>query len=77
MNAGLLNQNQVNLHSYQWYFNGSILANQTSYQLTVNFPGVYTVEVSHPNACSRIRTITVTASNLATIENVAVTDLSN
>ena len=77
LNAGLLNQNQVNLHSYQWYFNGSILANQTSYQLTVNFPGVYTVEVSHPNACSRIRTITVTASNVATIENVAVTDLSN
>jgi gliding motility-associated-like protein len=43
----------------------------------VNTEGIYTVMVETAFGCSRTRTITVTASDIATINNVQVTDLSN
>jgi hypothetical protein len=37
--------------------------------LGVNNVGVYTVEVINNSGCSRIRTITVNASNVATVDS--------
>ena len=54
-----------------------IVPPQTNYSLVVNTQGTYTVQVTNANQCSRIRTITVTASDTAVISNVVVSDLSD
>jgi hypothetical protein len=39
--------------------------------------GVYTVEVINNSGCSRIRTITVNASNVATVDSIDIIDLTD
>ena len=77
IDAGLIDSTTRSNYSYQWFLNGIPLQFQINYDLIVNTQGVYTVRVTNSNSCSRIRTITVTASNIATIENIEVVDLSN
>lgn len=77
IDAGLLDTTTVNDFTYSWFLNGNLIAGETNYDLTVNAEGIYTVEVANSNGCIRTRTITVTASDIATINNVQVTDLSN
>jgi len=77
INAGLLDESTVANYTYQWFLNNNIIAGETNYTLTVNADGIYTVEVTNSNGCVRTRIITVTASNIATIDNVQVVDLSN
>lgn len=77
INAGVTDVAQISNYTYQWYLNGTIIPSATQYDLTVNTEGVYTCEVTYPNGCSRTRTITVTASNSATIEQISITDLSD
>jgi gliding motility-associated-like protein len=76
IDAGLIDPSSQNDYTYTWFFNNSVLSDETSYTLTVNQEGIYTVSVENQNGCNTIRTITVTASNAATIENIVVTDLS-
>ena len=40
--------------TYQWYENGVIIQNATSYQYIATEPGAYTVEVTDTNACHQI-----------------------
>lgn len=75
INAGLLDQNTITNFTYQWFLNGIIIPTGINYHLTVNTEGIYTVEVTNSNGCKRTRTITVTASNQAIIDNVIVNDL--
>ncbi|WP_445456100.1 T9SS type B sorting domain-containing protein [Flavobacterium sp. HNIBRBA15423] len=77
IDAGLLDSNTQNDYTYQWFFNGAILPNETNYNLTVNTEGVYTVTVTNMSNCSRTRTITVTASDIAIINDIQITDLSD
>lgn len=77
INAGVTDVAQISNYTYQWYLNGLIIPSATQYDLTVNTEGVYTCEVTHPNSCSRTRTVTVTASNSATIEQISINDLSD
>ena len=77
INAGLLDETTINDYNYTWFLNGNLIAGETNYNLTVNAEGIYTVEVENAFGCSRTRIITVTASDIATINNVQVTDLSN
>ena len=77
IDAGLIDPSNQNDYTYTWFFNNTILPNETSYTLTVDQEGIYTVSVENQNGCNTIRTITVTASNAATIENIIVTDLSD
>ncbi len=76
INAGLQDTATINDYTYQWFLNGTILSGETNYTLTVNTEGSYTVEVTNAQNCSKTRTITVTASNIATIENIIITDLT-
>jgi hypothetical protein len=46
-----------------------------NYTLDVNQEGTYTVEVTTVLGCSRIRTIKVTASDIASITSIDVVDL--
>lgn len=77
INAGVLNSSEINSFSYQWYLNGNILTGETNYSLTVNTEGIYTVVVKNIHNCTQTRTITVIASNIATIENIIINDLSD
>jgi len=77
IDAGLLDPNTQNNYTYQWFFNGAIFLNETNYNLTVNTEGIYTVTVTNMSNCSRTRTITVTASDIATINDIQITDLSD
>ena len=77
IDAGLYNENQIGNYTYTWFFNGDIIPNQTNYNFVVNAEGIYTVEVKNSNGCISVRTITVSASDIAAIEEIQITDLSN
>ncbi|ESU27092.1 hypothetical protein FLJC2902T_22700 [Flavobacterium limnosediminis JC2902] len=77
INSGLLDESIIANFTYTWYLNSNLIVGENNYALTVNQEGVYTVDVSNANGCIRTRTITVMASDIATITNVEVTDLSN
>jgi gliding motility-associated-like protein len=77
INAGLLDETTISNFTYQWFLDGSIISTATNYDLTVNTEGVYTVEVTNSNGCVRTRTITVTASDIATINDIEIVDLSD
>ena len=70
--GGVLND-EPNNYYYEWLFNGSNTAVNTTFN-NINEAGIYTVIVTDPNGCASSRTITVLASNVATIEDVIVTE---
>lgn len=55
-----------------YFYNWS--TGETTKDIEINTPGVYTVNVSNVFGCSKERTITVLASNVATITAIEVTD---
>jgi gliding motility-associated-like protein len=65
-----------NNYYYEWWFNGNPTSVNTSFN-DVNETGTYTVIVTHPNACSASRIITVLPSNSATIENITVEEATS
>lgn len=77
IDAALEDITTINNFTYQWFLDGNILIGETNYSLTVNTEGSYTVVVTNAQNCSRTRTITVSASNIATIENIVINDLSD
>lgn len=78
LNAGIQDGSPTSDYTYQWSKDGNPLVGETSYDLNnVNQEGIYTVKVTNAFGCSRIRTIRVTASNVATIESIKVVDLSD
>ncbi len=69
INVGNLNTGNYN---YLWS------SGETTSTITVNEPGIYSVEITSINTgCSKIRTVTVEASNIATINTINVSDASN
>ncbi|WP_205728587.1 T9SS type B sorting domain-containing protein, partial [Flavobacterium sp. J27] len=77
IDAGLIDSSTQNEYNYQWYLDNSLLPNETNYNLVVNNEGVYSVIVTNATNCSRTRTITVTASDVATINNIQINDLTD
>ena len=77
LDAAILDGTPITDYTYAWSKNGAVIPNETGYSLNVNQEGVYTVEVTNVQGCSRTRTITVVASDLASITNVQVGDLSD
>lgn len=68
--TGGVQNDSPNNYLYQWS------TGETTSEIQINEPGTYTVEVSNVLGCSKIRTITATASNTATITNIEVVDAS-
>lgn len=58
-----------------YYYNWS--NGETTIDIEVNEIGTYTVEVSFVDGCSKTKTINVIPSNIATIDNVIIEDLSS
>jgi gliding motility-associated-like protein len=76
LNAGLLGNIPANNYTYVWSKDSSIIPGETKETLDVNEEGIYTVIVSTPKGCDRTRTITVTASDIARLDAVSISDLS-
>lgn len=77
IDAGLLNPLEKDRFTYVWSFNSIVIPGETNYSLTVNKSGIYTVDVSTSESCSRTRTITVSASDIASFTKVTISDLSS
>ncbi|GAA3574694.1 T9SS type B sorting domain-containing protein [Snuella lapsa] len=69
INAGVVN-GSINDYNYSWS------TGESTHQISVNMPGLYTVEVINSNNCSETRTITVEASNTASFQSIEVVDIS-
>ena len=77
IDGGLSDASTASNFTYEWFKNDVLLPSQSSYTLIVNAEGIYKVKVSNNLGCSRTRTIAVSASEIAKIDNVIVTDLSD
>ena len=70
----------ITAYNYKWFKNNvAISPPETNYTLDVNTPGEYSVEVTFnaPNECPKIRKIKVNASDVAIINSIEITDLSD
>jgi gliding motility-associated-like protein len=76
LDAGITDGSSTTNYDYVWEKDGQIVGTNSP-TLDVNTVGIYTVEVTNNSGCSRIRTLTVTASNSATIVSVDVVDLTD
>ena len=76
LDAGLLDGSPTTDYSYVWAFNGTTIAGETDYTLTINKAGLYTVVVTNNQGCPRTRTFTVVASDKAKITDVKIVDLA-
>jgi hypothetical protein len=77
LNAGIQDGSQSTDYTYEWFKDNVLLPNENNYTLDVNQEGTYTVEVTTVLGCSRIRTIKVTASDIASITSIDVVDLAD
>ncbi|RTY89158.1 T9SS type B sorting domain-containing protein [Flavobacterium sp. GSN2] len=77
LNAGIQDGSSTTNYTYKWFKDNVLLPNENNYTLDVNQEGNYTVEVKTVSGCSRIRTIKVTASDIASITSIDVIDLAN
>lgn len=75
LEAGILNGVPSN-YTYQWQLDGVDLMLNTE-EILINETGVYTVTVTNDDGCFTSRAITVLPSNIATIEDVFVTEASS
>ena len=76
LNAEITDGSPTVDYDYIWTKDGQVVGTNSP-TLDVNSEGDYTVEVINNSGCSRIRTITVTASNKASIVSVDVVDLTD
>ncbi|CAN1509878.1 Gliding motility-associated, C-terminal domain [Flavobacteriaceae bacterium] len=76
LDAGLIGNTPASNYNYTWTKDGKIIPGETKEILDVNEEGIYTVIVSTPKSCDRTRTISVTASDIAHLDSVSISDLS-
>jgi len=69
LNGGVINDLPNNYY-YDWS------TGENTSTIEINAPGTYTVRVTNTNGCFKDRTITVLASNIATISDIEVIDAS-
>jgi gliding motility-associated-like protein len=77
LDAGIQDSSLPSDYTYIWSKDGTVLANETGYTLNANTEGLYTVEVLNRTGCSSIRTIKVTASDVAHIDTIQIVDMTD
>lgn len=70
LEGGVINDIPNNYY-HEWYYNGTLTTNTTTFY-NVNETGTYTVVVTSTSGCSSSRTITVSPSDIAVIEQVSI-----
>ncbi|WP_162127566.1 T9SS type B sorting domain-containing protein [Flavobacterium phycosphaerae] len=76
LDAGIQDGSSTTNYSFQWYLNNNILAGQINPTLTVNTTGVYSVRVTNTFGCAATRVLTVISSQIASIQDIVITDLT-
>ncbi|MGV9003444.1 T9SS type B sorting domain-containing protein [Flavobacterium sp.] len=76
INAGVIDGTPISNYTYQWFLNGAPIYGQNNYSLTVNMPGNYSVSVSTVYNCTRTRTIEVIGSQIASLQSIQISDLT-
>jgi gliding motility-associated-like protein len=76
IDAGIEDGSSPNDYAYVWEKDGLVVGGNT-YTLPVNEEGVYTVEVINASGCSRIRSIKVTAADVAQIDSIDIVDMAD
>lgn len=76
LDAGITDNSPSTNYYYIWTKDGQVIGTNSP-TLDVNAEGIYTVEVTNQLGCSKIRTLTVTASNSATVTSIDIVDLSD
>nr|WP_315156667.1 T9SS type B sorting domain-containing protein [uncultured Flavobacterium sp.] len=77
LNAGIEDNTPITNYNYIWSKDGITIPNENKYTLNVNEEGKYEVTVLTQKGCDRTRTITVTASDIAYLDSVSISDLSD
>ncbi|MFV5698372.1 T9SS type B sorting domain-containing protein [Flavobacterium sp. ZT3R17] len=77
LDAGIQDGSPTSNYTYIWSKDETILIGKIAPTLSVNAEGNYAVEVTNSSGCSKIRTIKVTASDLAHIESIDIIDLTD
>ena len=77
LNAGINDSTPIEDYNYQWYLDGNVIIGATTFSIKVNKQGIYSVDVTNKNNCSRTRTVKVVASDIAEITAIDVRDLRN
>ncbi|REH01156.1 T9SS type B sorting domain-containing protein [Flavobacterium aquicola] len=77
LNAGIEDNTSISNYNYVWLKNGTAIPNKNDYTLEVNEEGLYAVIVSTSKGCDRTRNITVTASDIAQLNSINISDLTD
>ena len=77
LDAGIQDSSPTSNYTYIWNKDGVVIPGKTDYTLDVNAEGIYTVEVATLSGCSRIRTVKVTASDIAHFDTEIVADMTD
>lgn len=70
LNAGIISGNPID-YSYAWS------TGEDTYEIDINTVGTFAVTVTNSNGCSKVRTITVLPSNIATIDDINIIDATS
>ena len=79
IDAGITDGTATSNYTYQWYKDAVLMIGETNYTLNVNLAATYTVNVAF-NAtpqCFVTRSVVVTASDIALIQNIEIVDLAD
>ena len=76
IDAGILDNSPTSNYQFQWYTNNNPMPGVTSPSITVNSPALYNVDVTNAFGCLMTRNITVTGSQIASIQSIDVVDLA-
>ncbi|UPT70138.1 MAG: T9SS type B sorting domain-containing protein [Flavobacterium sp. JAD_PAG50586_2] len=77
IDAGILDGSSPNNYIYNWYEDGILMPAINTPSIVIYTPAVYSVIVTNAFGCSKTRTITVTGSEPATIQDIAIVDLAD
>ncbi|WP_310560812.1 T9SS type B sorting domain-containing protein [Flavobacterium sp.] len=77
LDAGIQDGSPTSNYNYIWSKDGVVLTGKTDYTLDVNVEGLYTVQVLTSAGCASIRSIKVTASDVAKIDSILIADMTD
>jgi len=76
LDAGIIDNALPSTYSYQWYLNGVALPGSTNPSYIASTAGLYSVRVTNSFGCFKTRLINVIKSEIANIQNISVTDMT-
>lgn len=77
IDAGILDGSAPSNYNFQWYDSNGAMSGQNGPSIIVDTPGVYSVEVTNTFGCPMTRVISVTRSQIASIQSIDVVDLAD